>query len=145
MVLRALRHLALLVTVSTCLASVRPVGSFPATVPALSTLDLQVHASSHLPSEDRVASGAVDCAVSKPPQPLATPDPMPDAGDFDGKLAVSFIIGTDGRVHSPVILESIGTVDEHSVLATLRSWRYRPALCNAEPEETESNVEFSSH
>jgi TonB family protein len=84
------------------------------------------------------------CEVSSLPQALATPDPLLAASGSRDRVAVSFIIGADGQVHSPVILESAGSPADHNVLQTLRSWRYRPALCNAVPAETESRVEFSS-
>jgi len=84
------------------------------------------------------------CELSSLPQALATPDPLLTAGGSSGKVAVSFIIGADGQVHSPVILESAGSPADQNVLETLRSWRYRPAMCNAVPAETESRVEFSS-
>jgi TonB family protein len=60
------------------------------------------------------------------------------------KISVSFIVGTDGRVHSPLILESSGTREDHAILNTVRAWRYRPAMCNGVPTETEGKVEFSS-
>jgi TonB family protein len=59
------------------------------------------------------------------------------------KVKVSFIIGTDGRVHSPLILESAGAGDR-TVLRTVRTWKYRPATCNGVPTETEGKIEFSS-
>jgi TonB family protein len=60
------------------------------------------------------------------------------------KIKVSFIVGTDGRVHSPLILESSGTSEDHAILNTVRAWRYRPAMCNGVPTETEGKIEFSS-
>lgn len=84
------------------------------------------------------------CQASQPPEALATPDPLVAATGLVSKVAVSFIIGSDGQVHSPVILESAGSLADHNVLNALRSWRYRPAMCNAAPAETESRVEFSS-
>jgi TonB family protein len=84
------------------------------------------------------------CARARPAEALATPDPLVDGLAVTGKVAVSFIIGTDGRVHSPVVIESGGSDEDSSVLETVRGWRYRPATCNAVPAETESKVEFSS-
>jgi len=83
------------------------------------------------------------CEVSQPPRAIATPEPLIDASDPTSKVSVSFVIGTDGQVHSPVILESAGSVEDQAVLETVRAWRYRPATCNAVPSETESRVEFS--
>ena len=82
--------------------------------------------------------------MSQPPEALATPHPLLAASSAGDRVAVSFIIGADGQVHSPVILESAGSLEDHNVLETLRSWRYRPAMCNAAPAESESRVEFSS-
>jgi TonB family protein len=60
------------------------------------------------------------------------------------KVKVSFIIGTDGRVHSPLILESAGATGDRNVLRTVRTWKYRPATCNGVPTEAEGKIEFSS-
>jgi outer membrane biosynthesis protein TonB len=54
------------------------------------------------------------------------------------------VIGIDGRVYSPLILESASSTEDRTVLRTVRSWRYRPAMCNGVPTETEGKIEFSS-
>jgi TonB family protein len=91
------------------------------------------------------SGAATRCESSRPAQALATPDPLLGGGaEAKSKIAVSFIIGTDGRVHSPVVLESAGSDEDSSVLDAVKGWRYRPATCNAVPAETESKVEFSS-
>jgi TonB family protein len=84
------------------------------------------------------------CEDVRSPQPLTTPDPLFTASGQSRKVKVSFIIGTDGRVHSPLILESAGPAGDRRVLETVRNWRYRPATCNGVPTETEGKVEFSS-
>jgi len=89
-------------------------------------------------------TASTGCEVSRPPEALATPDPLLASTGSGDKVAVSFIVGADGQVHSPVILESAGSLEDGNVLDALRSWRYRPALCNAAPAESESRVEFSS-
>jgi TonB family protein len=83
------------------------------------------------------------CEEVQPPQALTTPSPLLTTWR-ERKIKVSFIIGTDGRVHSPLILESAGPTGDRHVLQTVRSWRYRPATCNGVPTETEGKVEFSS-
>lgn len=83
------------------------------------------------------------CEISRAPEPLATPDPLLDTpGNL--KLTISFIVGTDGRVHSAFILQSGGSNEDRAVLRTVRSWRYRPAMCNGIPTESEAKVQFSS-
>ncbi len=85
-----------------------------------------------------------ECGAVQPPQALATPDPLLDETDLNAKVSVSFIIGTDGRVHSALILESAGPNEDRTILDAVRFWRYRPALCNGVPTEAEAKVEFSS-
>lgn len=84
------------------------------------------------------------CAAVEPPEALTTPDPLFATATNGRKVKVSFIIGTDGRVHSPLILESAGVAGDRRVLQTVRTWRYRPATCNGVPTETEGKVEFSN-
>jgi TonB family protein len=88
-------------------------------------------------------SARLSCEDTQPPEALATPDPLlvpPAAGS---KVKVSFIVGTDGRVHSPLILKSAGPAGDRNVLQTVRAWRYRPATCNGVPTEAEGKIEFS--
>jgi TonB family protein len=84
------------------------------------------------------------CEDVEPPQALTTPDPLFTSAVNGRKVKVSFIIGTDGRVHSPLILESAGLAGDRRVLQAVRMWRYRPATCNGVPTETEGKIEFSN-
>ena len=83
------------------------------------------------------------CEQVQAPMALATPDPLLTPAGRGKTVRVSFIIGTDGHVHSPLILESAGLVGDRHVLETVRHWRYRPATCNGVPTETEGKIEFS--
>jgi|SRR5579862_6289280 len=85
------------------------------------------------------------CEDTQPPQSLATPDPLSTLPGGNAKVKVSFIIGTDGLVHSPLILESGGRARDRSILRTVRTWRYRPATCNGVPTEAEGKIQFSRH
>lgn len=84
------------------------------------------------------------CQDVQPPQALTTPNPLFVATERGRRVKVSFIIGTDGRVHSPLILESAGLSGDRDVLQVVRSWRYRPATCDGLPTEIEGKIEFSS-
>ena len=46
------------------------------------------------------------CEDTQPPEALTTPDPLLVPAGAGQKVKVSFIIGADGRVHSPLILQS---------------------------------------
>jgi TonB family protein len=83
------------------------------------------------------------CEDTQPPEALTTPDPLMVPALAGIKVKVSFIIGADGRVHSPLILQSAGAVGDRNVLQTVRGWRYRPATCNGVPTEAEGKIEFS--
>jgi TonB family protein len=83
------------------------------------------------------------CEDTQPPEALATPNPLLVPTGTGSKVKVSFIIGADGHVHSPLILESAGPTGDRNVLQTVRGWRYRPATCNGVPTEAEGKIEFS--
>jgi TonB family protein len=83
------------------------------------------------------------CEDTQPPQALTTPDPLLVPAGAGQKVKVSFIVGADGRVHSPLILQSVGAAGDRNVLQTVRTWRYRPATCNGVPTEAEGKIEFS--
>jgi TonB family protein len=84
------------------------------------------------------------CTETAVPEPIATPNPLLERIDPEARLSVSFIVGTDGRVHSPFILDSAGLSEAGNALSAVRSWRYRPATCNGIPTEAEARVEFST-
>jgi TonB family protein len=88
-------------------------------------------------------SAKARCEDTRPPQALTTPDPLLVPAGAELMVKVSFIVGTDGRVHSPLILQSSGSVGDRNVLRTVRTWRYRPATCNGVPTEAEGKIEFS--
>ena len=88
-------------------------------------------------------SAKARCEDTRPPQALTTPDPLLVPAGAELMVKVSFIVGTDGRVHSPLILQSSGPVGDRNILRTVRTWRYRPATCNGVPTEAEGKIEFS--
>ncbi len=83
------------------------------------------------------------CGNVRPPEALLTPDPLLDPQNDDLRVRVSFIVGTDGHVHSAFVLDSGGPGEDQVVLRAVRSWRYRPALCNGVPTDSEALVRFS--
>jgi TonB family protein len=85
------------------------------------------------------------CGDVRPPEALVTPDPLLQLQEDDLNVRVSFIVGTDGHVHSAFVLESGGLQDGNLVLRAIRSWRYRPALCNGVPTDSEALVRFRIH
>lgn len=78
---------------------------------------------------------STDCENTTDPEPLITPDPM----DVSADTILSIIIGVDGHVYSPFILEG---GDSRAVLNAVSHWRYRPATCNGVPVDSEGKVVF---
>ena len=99
------------------------------------------HISEFAPVSDPLALPR--CGDVRVPEALVTPDPLLQAQDEDLRVRVSFIVGTDGHVHSAFILNSGGAGEDEVVLRAIRSWRYRPALCNGVPTDSEALVRFS--
>lgn len=147
MAFRSLWFVALLASVPLCLASTI---AGPARIAGQGSLTEREHRlwSSAVHGSEFAAlmhsANLNGCTAAQPPQALATPDPLLEEVDSNAKISVSFIIGTDGLVHSPLILESAGPTEDRTVLAAVRFWRYRPALCNGVPTDAEAKVEFSS-
>ena len=83
------------------------------------------------------------CGHVRPPEALLTPDPLLPVQDDDLHVRVSFIVGPDGHVHSAFVLDSGGPGEDQIVLHAVRFWRYRPALCNGVPTDSEALVRFS--
>lgn len=134
-------------------------GLFTAAAFAASTPDASQFSSTFAQRENQIArtltrasefvavphiSPLPDCEDVHPPEALTTPDPLFTGAAHGRRVKVSFIIGADGHVHSPLILESAGLAGDRHVIETVRTWRYRPATCNGVPTETEGKVEFSA-
>jgi TonB family protein len=102
---------------------------------------MAVHISEFAPVSEPLAMAA--CGDVRPPEALLTPDPMLQIQDDDLRVRVSFIVGADGRVHSAFILDSGGPDADQLVLRAIRHWRYRPALCNGVPADSEARVRFA--
>ena len=87
------------------------------------------------------------CEANTPPEPLATPNPVLDSTDHV-QLTVSFVVGIDGHVYGPLVLEGlkegVDAKQARPVVDAVRLWRFRPAVCNGAPTEAEAKVEFSS-
>jgi len=105
-------------------------------------------ASAHLAEFSPVSASPLavpKCASVRPPEALLTPDPLLPPQDENLLVGVSFIIGSDGHVHSAFVTSSGGDDGDQAVLRAVRAWRYRPALCNGVPTDSEARVRFTAH
>jgi Gram-negative bacterial TonB protein C-terminal len=91
------------------------------------------------------ADVAMECESAEAPQALATPHAWVAAIPDDTKVVVNFIVGTDGQVYSPFVLDGRGSDSLFRKLVNeVRRWHYRPALCNGVPTDAEVKVQLSS-
>jgi hypothetical protein len=117
-------------------------GRAPLTLREQRLRHVPVHASEFSPLAEPLALPR--CGASTPPEALATPDPLLKIENADQRVRVSFIVGVDGHVYSPFIMDSGGPSEDQVVLHVVKRWRYRPALCNGVPTDSEARVLFSS-
>ena len=113
----------------------------PDSQPAL--LQASVHYAEFSPIAPALALPA--CADVRPAEALLTPDPRFPAQTAGSPVRVSFIIGSDGHVHSAFVLASGGNDEDAAVLYAVKTWRYRPATCNGVPTDSEARVRFNLH
>ena len=131
-----------------CLASTGPEGfrtspvRHPKRVGTERLLSGSVNILNFAPLEE--ADVVMACGSSQPPKALATPHSVLTAIPDNVTITVNFIIGTDGQVYSPFVLDGAGASLDRRVVETVRRWRYVPALCNGAPTEAEVKVRLSS-
>lgn len=106
-----------------------------------SLLRVPAHISEFSPVSEPLA--LPKCGMVRPPEALLTPDPLLPTEDDPVLVRVSFIVGSDGHVHSAFVLTGARSDEDEAVLRAVRQWRYRPALCNGVPTDSEARVRFS--
>ncbi len=91
------------------------------------------------------ADVAMECESAEPPLALVTPHAWVTAIPDNTKIVVNFIIGTDGQVYSPFVLDGAGSDSlDRKLVDEVSHWQYRPALCNGVPTDAEVKVQLSS-
>lgn len=136
--------LLVLLVSSVCMAATPNMNTPVIFHPAFATLDSgRVDLLKFQPLEE--ADVAMECESAEPPQALATPHAWVAAIPDGTKIVVNFIIGTDGQVYSPFVLDGRGSDSLfRKLMAEVRHWHYRPALCNGVPTDAEVKVQLSS-
>ena len=78
------------------------------------------------------------CGDMTVPYNLDTPHPVLPSYSA---VVVDFIIGFDGKVYSPFVLESSLTpAQDQGVLKVVQTWKFRPATCNGVRTDSEGRV-----
>jgi len=132
---------------------------FSLPVTATSSEMSRVHLQRTNKRADRIVTGAVRlvnfaplededvemaCESTQAPKALATPHPSWAGIPDNRKIIVNVIIGMDGQVYSPFILDGAGPAFDQKIMDTVRSWHYLPAMCNGVPADSEVKIQLSS-
>jgi TonB family protein len=62
------------------------------------------------------------------------------AANREGQVIFYVLIGSDGTVHNPVVIQTAGESWDSAALDALRRWQYEPAKCGDTPVEFETEV-----
>ena len=101
------------------------------------------------------ANGGGDC-VSGPcrvggdvsePVPIYDPDPQySDAArqaKFQGTVVVAVVIGADGHVYNPKVVQSVGLGLDQKAIEAVSLWRFEPAKKDGKPVRVAANIEVN--
>jgi protein TonB len=81
--------------------------------------------------------------------PVPTYAPDPDYSDearkvkHQGTVILNVIVGTDGRVHNPKVVRSLGMGLDEKAIEKVQIWKFDPAKKDGRPVAVEVNVEVS--
>jgi|ERR1035438_7372743 TonB family protein len=94
--------------------------------------------------------GAIErrqCADMKHPLPVRTPDPLYPRSASENRLTgdttVAMTVLTDGSVSDIRLVGSATRSIDDATLQTLKSWRFKPAMCGADPVVSDIEVVVS--
>jgi TonB family protein len=94
--------------------------------------------------------GAVErlqCADMKHAMPIKTPDPIYPKSSSQNKLmgdtTVAMTVLTDGSVSDIRLIGSATRAMDEATLQTLKSWRFKPAMCGTDPVVSDIEVVVS--
>ena len=94
--------------------------------------------------------GAIErrqCAGMKHPVPVKTPDPLyPKSASQNrliGDTVVSMTVFLDGSVGEIELIGRGGRSMDDATLQTLKGWKFKPAMCGAEPVVSDIEVVVS--
>lgn len=94
--------------------------------------------------------GAIErrrCADMKHPVPVRTPDPIyprsASQNQLMGDTTVAMTVLTDGSVTDIQLVGSAARSIDDATLQTLKSWKFKPAMCGSEPVVSDINVVVS--
>lgn len=88
-----------------------------------------------------VKNGGRACAVFTPPQAISERAPIGLQNDTSARL--NFVVTRDGDV-SAIVVMHLSAGDERDLIGAVMGWRFRPAMCDGVPTESEADLELQS-
>jgi len=96
-----------------------------------------------------VGPGVFRCCGSgvSAPKPIETPEPEfseeARKAKYQGVVVLDIIVGTDGRVHSPHVVRSLGMGLDEKAKEKVLTWKFEPAIKDGRPVAVQMNIEVS--
>lgn len=82
-----------------------------------------------------------------PPRAIFTPEPEfseeARKAKYQGVVVLNIIVGTDGRVHSPRVIRSLGMGLDEKALEGVKTWKFDPSKKDGRPVAVEMNIEVT--
>jgi periplasmic protein TonB len=93
------------------------------------------------PERIRVGGNVTPSRLLRQPRPVYPPE-LQQAG-VEGVVRLRAIVGKDGLVLQPQVINSVDPRLARAALDAVAQWRYQPALLNGEPIETLTQIDVS--
>lgn len=81
------------------------------------------------------------------PRPIYDPDPEfseeARAAKYQGKVLLWVVVGADGRPRDVRVRRSLGMGLDERAIATVKTWRFEPAMKDGHPVAVQVNIEVN--
>jgi TonB family protein len=81
------------------------------------------------------------------PRAIYTPEPEfseeARKAKYQGVVVLTIIVGTDGRVHNPRVLRSLGMGLDEKAVEGVKTWKFDPSKKDGRPVAVEMNIEVA--
>lgn len=81
--------------------------------------------------------------------PRVTHHPQPEyseqarTADYEGRVILWLVVGTDGRAHDIKVARSLGMGLDENAIKAVRRWKFKPSEYNGKPVPVQINVEIN--
>jgi len=97
-----------------------------------------MHTAHFIPMRDSASA----CDQFTAPEAVSTREPLDFGADASARL--NFVVSASGHVNGVVILGASGQLDQQALVEAVIGWRFRPALCDGAPIDSEATLDLVS-